>query len=225
MKKTAFIAFAALFMFTAVFAQENETKKWTNNAGPGLSLPFSKYDADGDKIDQTGIAVSLMYLGMHQNGFTVKGTANTGISLTNSIAFAGDDGIQAGSFAAIELGAGYSFFRNEKFTLSVLGMLGFEAARFESEAKSYDHEELGAVDRRMSATIAAFTVGADITASLYIKPHFGFFGSLSARYMPLSAFVSSVSYVKDDFTRTESYTKAGHGIFSLTPAAGVIWRW
>ena len=206
-------------------ASEPTAKKWTNNAGVGLTVPFNKYDADGDTIDQTSIAANLMYLGMHQNGFTVKAAANTGVALTNSIAFAGDDDLHAGTFVSMELGAGWSFVRSEKFTLSALAMLGFEGAAYNTESKSYSHAELGNVDRSFTATVAAFTVGADITATLYTRSHFGVFCSVAARYMPISTLVSSVSYKKDDFARTETYTKTGHGAFSVTPAVGAVWRW
>ena len=238
MKKIIFIALSAVLAVTATFAQEEETaqedsavtaetseKKWTNNVGVQLSVPVSKYKVDGEKIDQWGISFDLMYMGVHRNGFTVKATSGGGSASTGNFSFEGDDDRQYGAFMRGDLGAGYSFVHNEKFTLSALAMFGIEGATYETEKKSFAHDELGKVDKNYTATLLGFTLGADITAAMYTREHFGWYATIAARYIPLAGMVSGVKYEDDDFTRSDTYTTMGHGVFNVTPSFGLVWRW
>lgn len=230
MKKLALI-FAALAFGAAAFAQgaqdadEATAKKWTSNALVGLSIPFSSYDVDGEGITQTAIAAQIAYLGCHRNGFTAKATSAVGVALTDGIAFNGNDDVQSGTYASVELGAGYSFIRTPKLTLSALGIVGMELSYYKTETEDYAHAELGATDRSFSALALSFTLGADITALYRLKEHFGLFANLGARWIPVGGFMNSVSYAKDDYTRTETYTDKISGKFSIVPTIGVVWNW
>ena len=238
MKKIIFIALSAVLAVTAIFAQEEETaqeesavtaetseKKWTNNIGTQLSVPVTKYKVDGKKIDQWGISFGLMYMGVHRNGFTVKTTSGGGSASTGNFSFEGDNNRQYGVYMHGDLGAGYSFVHNERFTLSALAMFGIEGATYETEKKSFAHDELGNVDKNYTVTLFGFTLGADITAAMYTREHFGYYTTISARYIPLASMLSGVKYEANDFTRSDTYTTMGHGVFNLTPSFGVVWRW
>ena len=238
MKKITLIALAVMFTTVSTFAQEEETaqeesaataetseKKWTNNIGTQLSVPVTKYKVDGEKIDQWGISFDLMYMGVHRNGFTVKATSGGGSASTGNFSFEGDDDRQYGAFVRGDLGAGYSFVHNEKFTLSALAMFGIEGAIYETEKKSFAHDELGNVDKNYTVTLFGFTLGADITAAMYTREHFGYYATITARYIPLASMVSGVKYEANDFTRSDTYTTMGHGVFNVTPSFGVVWRW
>ena len=238
MKKIIFIALSAVLAVTAIFAQEEETaqeesavtaetseKKWTNNIGTQLSVPVTKYKVDGKKIDQWGISFGLMYMGVHRNGFTVKTTSGGGSASTGNFSFEGDNNRQYGVYMHGDLGAGYSFVHNERFTLSALAMFGIEGATYETEKKSFAHDELGNVDKNYTVTLFGFTLGADITAAMYTREHFGYYTTISARYIPLASMLSGVKYEANDFTRSDTYTTMGHGVFNVTPSFGVVWRW
>ena len=238
MKKIIFIALSAVLAVTAIFAQEEETaqeesavtaetseKKWTNNIGTQLSVPVTKYKVDGKKIDQWGISFGLMYMGVHRNGFTVKTTSGGGSASTGNFSFEGDNNRQYGVYMHGDLGAGYSFVHNERFTLSALAMFGIEGATYETEKKSFAHDELGNVDKNYTVTLFGFTLGADITATMYTREHFGYYTTISARYIPLASMLSGVKYEANDFTRSDTYTTMGHGVFNVTPSFGVVWRW
>lgn len=238
MKKIIFIALSAVLAVTATFAQEEETaqeesavtaetseKKWTNNIGTQLSVPVTKYKVDGKKIDQWGISFDLMYMGVHRNGFTVKTTSGGGSASTGNFSFEGDNNRQYGVYMHGDLGAGYSFVHNERFTLSALAMFGIEGATYETEKKSFAHDELGNVDKNYTVTLFGFTLGADITAAMYTREHFGYYTTISARYIPLASMVSGVKYEANDFTRSDIYTTMGHGVFNVTPSFGLVWRW
>ena len=238
MKKIIFIALSAVLAVTATFAQEEETaqeesaviaetseKKWTNNIGTQLSVPVTNYKVDGKKIDQWGISFDLMYMGVHRNGFTVKTTSGGGSASTGNFSFEGDNNRQYGVYMHGDLGAGYSFVHNERFTLSALAMFGIEGATYETEKKSFAHDELGNVDKNYTVTLFGFTLGADITAAMYTREHFGYYTTISARYIPLASMLSGVKYEANDFTRSDTYTTMGHGVFNVTPSFGVVWRW
>ena len=238
MKKIIFIALSAVLAVTATFAQEEETaqeesavtaetseKKWTNNIGTQLSVPVTKYKVDGKKIDQWGISFDLMYMGVHRNGFTVKTTSGGGSASTGNFSFEGDNNRQYGVYMHGDLGAGYSFVHNERFTLSALAMFGIEGTTYKTEKKSFAHDELGNVDKNYTVTLFGFTLGADITTAMYTREHFGYYTTISARYIPLASMVSGVKYEANDFTRYDTYTTMGHGVFNVTPSFGVVWRW
>ncbi|MCR5725622.1 MAG: hypothetical protein K6G80_11105 [Treponema sp.] len=225
MKKIALIALAAM-LTGAAFAQEKDysAKTWTNDIGISLSVPVMQYKVDGNTIKQWAISFDAMYMGVHKNGFTVKASTGGGTANSGSITFGDDDDSPFGSFVRGDLGAGYSFVHDNGFTFSALAMFGVEAATYETKAKSYTHPYFGDVDRSYTAALVGITLGADITAAWYTKEHFGYFVNIAARYIPLAGLVSGTKYEDGDLTYSESLTSTGHGLFSITPACGVLWR-
>ena len=233
-KRIAYIAFALLLAAGTAFAQtapaqdqniDFSTKNWINHAGAAFGVPISKYKIDGNNIDQIAVTLDAMYLGIYKNGFSAKANVGAGVALTKSISFAGASGTQCGAFLSAQLGAGYTFLRTKKFTVSAFGMLGIEGALYQTEKKPYKHKELGVVDRSLSAGIAVFSLGADITAVFYPIPRLGIFCNVAGRYLPFALMNNGAKYAYDDYTRYESYKSSGNGVFSVTPSVGALWRW
>ena len=191
--------------------------------GAGFSVPVSQFDVDHKKIDVVSYAVNVSYLGVSQSGFATKLSLATGFSSTDNIRFENSDNDwQIGSYFEIELGLGYSFVNTQSFTLALLAVIGTEVDLFESEKKEFAHAELGKVDRRFSEGVGALTLGGDIIARFNLSERMSLFASVGGRWLPVSVGTSSVEYTKDDFTRTETYTDSGYGVYSVVPTLGLM---
>ena len=198
-------------------------KRWTHFLGAGFSVPVSQFDVDHKKIDVVSYAVNVSYLGVSQSGFATKLSLATGFSSTDNIRFENSDNDwQIGSYFEIELGLGYSFVNTQSFTLALLAVIGTEVDLFESEKKEFAHAELGKVDRRFSEGVGALTLGGDIIARFNLSERMSLFASVGGRWLPVSVGTSSVEYTKDDFTRTETYTDSGYGVYSVVPTLGMM---
>ena len=198
-------------------------KRWTHFLGAGFSVPVSQFDVDHKKIDVVSYAVNVSYLGVSQSGFATKLSLATGFSSTDNIRFENSDNDwQIGSYFEIELGLGYSFVNTQSFTLALLAVIGTEVDLFESEKKEFAHAELGKVDRRFSEGVGALTLGGDIIARFNLSERMSLFASVGGRWLPVSVGTSSVEYTKDDFTRTETYTDSGYGVYSVVPTLGLM---
>jgi hypothetical protein len=198
-------------------------KRWTHFLGAGFSVPVSQFDVDHKKIDVVSYAVNVSYLGVSQSGFAAKLSLATGFASTDNIRFENSDNDwQVGSYFEIELGLGYSFVNTQSFTLALLAVVGTELDVFESEKKEFAHAELGKVDRRFSEGVGALTLGGDIIARLNLSERMSLFASVGGRWLPVSVGTSSVEYTKDDFTRTETYTDSGYGVYSVVPTLGLM---
>ena len=198
-------------------------KRWTHFLGAGFSVPVSQFDVDHKKIDVVSYAVNVSYLGVSQSGFATKLSLATGFSSTDNIRFENSDNDwQIGSYFEIELGLGYSFVNTQSFTLALLAVIGTEVDLFESEKKEFAHAELGKVDRCFSEGVGALTLGGDIIARFNLSERMSLFASVGGRWLPVSVGTSSVEYTKDDFTRTETYTDSGYGVYSVVPTLGMM---
>lgn len=198
-------------------------KRWTHFLGAGFSVPVSQFDVDHKKIDVVSYAVNVSYLGVSQSGFAAKLSLATGFASTDNIRFENSDNDwQVGSYFEIELGLGYSFVNTQSFTLALLAVVGTELDVFESEKKEFAHAELGKVDRRFSEGVGALTLGGDIIARFNLSERMSLFASVGGRWLPVSVGTSSVEYTKDDFTRTETYTDSGYGVYSVVPTLGLM---
>ena len=199
-------------------------KGWTHLLGVGATVPVAQYKAHGNKIDLINYGANITYLGMARCGFSLKASVSAGGSATDNIKFVDSKSDwQIGSYAAAELGIGYSFGSPAGFSLSVVPLIGIESATFVTEEKKYKHAELGNVDRSYSESLAALTLGGDILVRVALANHVGLFASVGGRWASVVATASSVYFEKDDFSRTESYTDDDVGNYSIVPTVGVMW--
>ena len=207
-------------------------KTWTNNIGAGFSLPISQFGVDksgADDIFQLGYGIEATYLGFHENGFTVKADVSGGLATSKDISIQ-DHSTNLGVFYNFAVGAGYSFVRTQKFTLSATAMLGLDAASYSNSEDDiqYDGKDCENVSRNLTYTM--FSAGADLFASYKIKEHFGVFANISARYLVAGGTSQNVDWTwKDEsgLKRKESAEGDGpdlKGKFRVQPTIGVVWN-
>ncbi len=230
MKKIV-VSFITFVLGFSVFA-EGFFSGLSNNIGVGVSMPVEKFKVeDVETIGSVGVALNAMYLGICDNGFTLKGDLFGGAVFTDDLA----DGTTPGGFFAFDVGAGHSFIRNEKFTLSVTGLIGMDVTSFKFDVDPYPYVDAnGADDLTANDTYTVSTVnmnvGADVTGIYHIKPNFGLYADISLRLLPLGK-----SYVElernwehsDGSSAGGPFTpkkyKTATGIVFFVPTIGVVW--
>ena len=221
------------FLFIALGLSCGFAKTWTNNIGVGVSVPFSKIEFEEkdnikpDDISQMGFAIESTYLGYHENGFTAKADYAFGVFTTDDVNIQGDTK-NVGIGGNVDIGAGYSFIRNEKFTLATTLMFGLSLYSY------FDHgtSDKDTVDEKEYDTVMALCtldLGADIFASYRLSEHFGLFANLGIRYYPVGVSGSqtdyewkegSTKYTKSD--ESDNYTLSGK--YKIAPTLGVVWN-
>lgn len=219
MKKIILGAAVALLMSTSLFA-----KTWTNNIGVGFSVPISSIGVDKDGADdifQIGYGVQGFYTGFHQNGFTVKASESVGVATSKDIGIQDSD-TNVGVFSNLEIGAGYSFIRTEKVTLSALGMFGLDISVYsDSGETTYNGQKADYTD---SIGTAIFSAGADLQAIFRFKPNFGMFCNIAGRYLIAGGTFGETEYKYKNTTHTDSHSDGNlRGKFRIQPSIGVVW--
>lgn len=199
-------------------------KSWYTMLGLGLTVPVSQYKVHGKKIDLIDYGMNATFVGASANGFSVELSLSTGGAATDNIKFVNsDDDWQIGNFGAFDFGLGYTAGLGKKFSLSMLAIVGFEVAVFESDEDEYDHKELGKVDRSFSEALVAFTLGGDLIARYSITEHAGVFAKVGGRWVAACGVGTSVKYEDDDFNRVDTTTDSESGNYSIVPTIGVMW--
>ena len=233
MKKIIIGAAIALVMSTSLFANT-----WTNNIGLGFSVPITNYKAKDsifydtattstDKKTEVAFDIQGMYLGYHQNGFTVKGALSLGIGTISDL-YPEDGSMQRGIGVNIveTLGIGYSFIRSDKAVLALTAGIGLQEGIYPRKVKlitginsSEEHD--------VTDTLFTFNLGADLTAVIRSSEKFGFYASLYAGWIP-TGFVKSEDKVEvtsggTTSSTTKSITEDLNGTFFFAPTIGVVW--
>lgn len=209
---------------SAAQAVASAEKSWYTMLGLGLTVPVSQYKVHGKKIDLIDYGINATFVGAAANGFSIELSLSTGGAATDNIKFVNsDDDWQIGNFGAFDFGAGYTAGLGKKFSLSMLAIVGFEVAVFESDEDEYDHKELGKVDRSFSEALVAFTLGGDLIARYSITEHAGVFAKVGGRWVAACGVGTSVKYEDDDFNRVDTTTDSESGNYSIVPTIGVMW--
>ncbi len=221
--KKIFSVMAIALLATGLFA-----KTWTNNVGVGFTVPISTIGIDksgADDIFQVGYGVKGFYLGYHQNGFTVRAAESLGLATSKDIKLQDRD-TNLGFFSNLDLGAGYSFIRDDKMTLSLLGMIGLDIAAYStSRSSTYDKKS---ADLTATLGYAMFSVGADAYFAFKFKPNFGLFADVACRYLVAGGSFGETEYEYKNGSKTETVkfdTTDGdlRGKFRIQPSIGVVW--
>lgn len=186
MKKLIITALCLCLGFSA-FAGE----KFENIVGAGLTLPVSstKYKADNKDDDtraQIGLGADLFWVGIMKDlGLAFKADfAIDGIIKTEFDDF-DLNGVKMGDVfekkllgeISLDIGAGYAFIRNDKFTLAAFGVIGVTAATY-----NYEATFLGETGK-ITIKSASFDFGADIFANYKIAKGFGVYADLAFKGM------------------------------------------
>ena len=165
-------------------------------------------------------------MGYHQNGITVKATESVGLATSKDVSLQDND-TNFGVFSNLEIGAGYTFIKDEKLTLSVLGMLGLDLSVY-SDSKDDVAYDTTKADYSATYGFAMFSLGADLYVSYKFKPNFGVFGNVAGRYLVAGGAFGEKKYEYKIGGRTETNTTdydAGdlRGKFRVQPTIGVVW--
>ena len=175
MKKIIALVVTALVSASAVFAGNFE-----HSLGIGATFPISSVSFDEDYIDdasQTGVGFDLTYLAIHNNN-NITFKMDFAYSAISSDDVVSDP--DATHDIMFDLGLGYTFLKNERFTLSALGMLGMSLSGYDW---TYKYSYLGqpcTVDAL--AAWMTFDIGADLVGKVKFTDHFGMFANLGFRY-------------------------------------------
>lgn len=230
MKKIIIGAAIALVMSTSLFANT-----WTNNIGLGFSVPITMLKAKDsifndtltsttDKKTEVAFDIQGMYLGYHQNGFTVKGALSLGIGTISDL-YEDSGSLERGIGVNIveTLGIGYSFIRSDKAVLALTAGIGLQEGIYPRKVKLINSSE----EHDVTDTFFTFNLGADLTAVIRSSEKFGFYASLYAGWIP-TGFVKREDKVEKTVngtttSTTESFTKDLDGTFFFAPTIGVVW--
>ena len=220
------ILFSLVFIF--IFSTGAFSKTWQNNIGIGFSVPFSSIGVNKsgeDSINQLCYGAEGTYIGIHQNGFSIKADVSLGIATSKDISLQ-DRKINVGAFENVVFGAGYSFVHTEKTVLGACAAFGVEMSQYsvkEDDVK-IDSEYY---DVTKTISLVTFSAGADFFAVYRLSPRFGFFANLAARFI----IVGNENYeYKQETTSKKSKNSSSSdndidllGNFIVQPSIGLIW--
>lgn len=187
----------------------------------GLTVPVTTFSFDGDYVEdfsQTGVGFEIDWLGISiDSGLTFRADFSLDFLSTSEI----DDADTAFELG-LEIGAGYSFVRNEKFTVGVLGMLGFTYGGYEwTDKYGYD---VVSVDADYTINFLTFDFGADLVGKYQFTENFGAYASLGFRYGVAidSEFYAEAKYQGTRILDLDEDTGLSSG-FKFKPTIGLCW--
>lgn len=218
MKKIIGVLAIAL-VATGLFA-----KTWTNNVGVGFALPFNGFQVDAsnskDLSPQISYDIQGMYLGYHENGFTVRGSLDLGVGTVKDFWYDTakkeyEYGI--GVDLREQIGVGYSFIRSEKFVLALTAGIGLK------ETIIPRTETVGNVTTDTTGTIFLFDLGGDLTALVRFSERFGMFFNVHAGFVPFGKFYTSSETKVGSTTTTTDKDYNLKTTYIIAPSLGFAW--
>ena len=218
MKKIIGVLAIAL-VATGLFA-----KTWTNNVGVGFALPINGLQVDSsifkDWSPQISYDIQGMYLGYHENGFTVRGSFDLGVGTVKDFWY---DTVKKeyeygiGVDLREQIGVGYSFIRSEKFVLALTAGIGLK------ETIIPRTETVLNTTTDTTGTIFLFDLGGDLTALVRFSERFGMFFNMHAGFVPFGKFYISEEK-KDGSTTTTTDTDFDlKKTYLIAPSVGFAW--
>ena len=206
MKKLIFLVAAALLSATAFCAE--------HTLGLGITFPVSSLnfkDSDDEfdeDITQTGVGVDLTYLFISDSGFT--GKADFAFEKISASDF--EENPDEGLNCVFDFGIGYTFLRDEKFSLSALGMFGFSLGAY----NWYDDPVTE------SLLMKTLDFGVDVVGKFKFTNHLGAFANLGLRYS-----IDAGSKYEVEFRASAHEEDFDIGLktqgFRFIPTLGVSW--
>lgn len=200
-------------------------KTWTNNVGFGWNIPMdlsfnSNEFHNGEEIllkNQTGL--ELFYMGIHSNGFAVKGSFDINYSgINHEMNYTPYIGINVN----MQLGAGYAPFHSEKFTLGVFGMFGIDISSFYCESTAYDNLAMKNITSKYTEGFGGYMLGANITAVYTPVSTFSLFASCSVNYVAAGAYLRKAEF-SDVYANSEELFNT-NGTVKVIPTIGISWK-
>ncbi len=206
MKKIIALVAGIAMSMTAVFAE--------HTVGLGFNIPVNSLKVEDTDVSEHGFGFDLTYLFIHENGFSAKADAALNIMDTDDIPSDGS----MGNFV-FDLGAGYTFLNKEKFTVSVLGMLGMTLGGHSKDYEIEDHKVT------YDCSWLTFDIGADVIGKYKFTDHFGAFVNLGLRYAINMKTNEELEFEDSDVNELFGYSNddlSTKGI-RFQPTLGVCW--
>lgn len=216
-----------MVLTVSVFSSGLFAKTWSNNVGVGASFPYSVYDIDdnnADNVAQRSYGLEGFYLGVHENGFTVKGVFDCGLATSKDIKVQDFDK-NLGMYFNGSVGAGYSFINTEKTLFGFTAMVGYNADVY----IDVDNKDVAGVKHELTTTLAMVTanIGADLFVRQKISDCFGFYVNTSVRYVIGGV---AVTETKDEYKEAGADCKVEDdeknlifGNYTIKPSIGFTW--
>lgn len=187
----------------------------SNNVGLGLAVPLTTISIDEEDFDdakQTGFAFNAAYLGVLDNGIALKADILLGVGTSKDLGMDSDDA-QAGFLAGFDIGAGYAFINDEKFTLAATGVFGIDF-----DVYKFTEDYMG-VDVDIDYTVFDINLGADVTGIYRFTEKVGLYADLGFRWIPAGNV--AVKAEADGFGTVVDDDYKINGKFTFLPAIGV----
>lgn len=216
MKKLIVIAAALAVVSSSAFA-----KKWTNNIGIGLDVPFSQLETKDEgktnTLKQTGFTFDATYLGIHENGFCAKADYYVGAYNTKDLSQ--KDESMVGIFNSIAVGAGWALVNDSKKVVTLTGMIGVDVTTYSED------ETVGEYEIESEYTFVSLAVGADLFASYRFKEHFGVYANLGVYYLPTGSISGEIRTKHGNYTETYKLDDSDlTGKYRISPSIGIVWN-
>ncbi len=218
MKKIIGVLAIAL-VATGLFA-----KTWTNNVGVGFALPINGFQVDisnsKDLSPQISYDIQGMYLGYHENGFTVRGSFDLGVGTVKDFWY---DTVKKeyeygiGVDLREQIGVGYSFIRSEKFVLALTAGIGLKETIIPRTEKVLN------TTTDTTGTIFLFDLGGDLTALVRFSERFGMFFNMHAGFVPFGKFYTSSETKTGSTTTTTDKDYNLKTTYIIAPSLGFAW--
>ena len=209
--KKILLAFFSIFLISMLSAEG-----WQKNLEMGIAFPFGYFTGDGESVDDKETVFDMNYLAIREaNKLAIKLNLGAGIGRSDKIDLDGQ-----GAFRG-SLSVGYAPILDEKFTLAIMGHIGFFVSDYEKKTKA------AGIRTESSAHFRIGTIGADITGMYHFTKHLGFYTNLGF-YMPFCGHLKTKaksSPVSDYFNKTTLYdNKISLNGLIIAPAFGLTWR-
>lgn len=167
MKKIIALVAGIAMSMTAVFAE--------HTVGLGLNIPVNSLKVEDESVSEHGFGFDLAYLFIHESNITAKADVAFNIMNTDDI----ESDANSGQFA-FDLGAGYTFLNEEKYSLSALAMFGMTIGGYGKEFS--DYEGTTGLKAESSLSMMTFDIGADVIGKYKFTDHLGAFVNLGLHY-------------------------------------------
>lgn len=192
------------FLFFCIFILGAISFAWESTMGIGFAVPqgsFNFDESDHKNIDQTAYDLDLYYLGIADNGFTLGGTFDMGLAVTDDL-YGDDDDDLALDFQVL-FQIGWTPIRLQKFYLGILGNIGFGWDYYSTSKTTTEWVNgYGWVDysHKWNVNIPYATIGFDVNCNLFFTDAFGLYLKIGYR----KVLSGSVAYSEQD-TATDDY--------------------
>ena len=168
--------------------ERKDEKGWYKSFLLGFAFPQTTFENEYDyEVKQSAYDFDIQYMMIKKSsGLTFKFRYDVGLASTEDISSSGDNKFGMDMF--FDFGVGFSPIRNKRFSLSFLGLAGFDFDFYTNDEKftrsgsegTYMCREWKNHETRM---FFDFHLGLEGTATVNFTSHFGMFASLGVHFI------------------------------------------